>query len=66
MNRVEEIEQQVASLSDLELARFRAWFTEFDEQQWDKQLEADAERGKLARMAETARRSYEAGLTRPL
>ncbi|MBI2433386.1 MAG: hypothetical protein HYV26_10985 [Candidatus Hydrogenedentes bacterium] len=64
MSRVEEIEHQVSSLSEQELARYRVWFAECDERQGDKQLEADAENGKLDRMAESAKRAYDAGLTR--
>jgi len=61
MSKVTQLEQQVAALSSEELAAFRAWFAEFDEEQWDRQLELDAENGKLERMAEGAMRAYDEG-----
>jgi len=66
MSNLTRLEQQVAALSTEELAAFRAWFAEFDEEQWDRQLEADAENGKLERMAESALRAYDEGRTKPL
>ena len=47
MTRIEEIENAVASLPVEEYRQFREWFLERDWTQWDKQLEADSESGKL-------------------
>ena len=44
---IHEIEQSIIELSPNELARFRQWFEEFDAKIWDKQIERDAESGKL-------------------
>ena len=41
MSTVREIEEAVQKLSDEDRAKFRAWFTEFDAAQWDRQIEAD-------------------------
>ncbi|MGH9817843.1 MAG: hypothetical protein ACRD6I_17360 [Candidatus Acidiferrales bacterium] len=54
MGKVEAIENQVKELSGDELARFRAWFIEFDGEHWDRQFEADAKAGKLDALAERA------------
>ena len=47
MTRIEEIEKAVASLPAEEYRRFREWFLELDWAQWDKQIQADSESGKL-------------------
>jgi hypothetical protein len=61
MGKVETIETQVKGLSADELARFRAWFAEFDGELWDRQLEADAQAGKLDALAEKALRDHQSG-----
>ncbi len=47
MTRIEEIENAVASLQVEEYRQFREWFLERDWAQWDKQILADSESGKL-------------------
>ncbi len=47
MRKIEEIENAVASLPVEEYRQFREWFLERDWAQWDKQIEADSESGKL-------------------
>ena len=61
MTKVEMLEREIA-----ELAIFRQWFAAFDAKAWDRQLEADAEAGKLNAVAESALSEYRAGKTRPL
>jgi len=63
---IQEIEQAVAELSSKELARFRAWFEEFDAQVWDEQIERDAKSGKLDKIADKAIRNYQAGKAKEL
>ena len=46
MSKVEQLEQQIQSLSEKELAEFRAWFQEFDWAMWDRKLERDVANGK--------------------
>jgi hypothetical protein len=66
MTKVEMLEREVAGLTSDELAIFRQWFAAFDAKAWDRQLEADAEAGKLNAVAESALSEYRAGKTRPL
>jgi hypothetical protein len=47
MTGIEEIEKAVASLPVEEYRQFREWFLERDWAQWDKQIQADSESGKL-------------------
>ena len=44
---INEIEQAIRELSSEELARFRAWFEEFDAEVWDEKFGRDAKSGKL-------------------
>ena len=48
---IEEIEKAVAKLGPHELAKFRAWFEEFDSARFDEKIERDAKSGKLDKLA---------------
>lgn len=61
MSRVEQVEKQVSELDASELRIFREWFARYDDEAWDRQLEADAQNGKLARLADRALRNHKAG-----
>ena len=58
---VTEIEQAVQRLSPEELARFRAWFAQFDAQLWDQQIERDVAAGRLDALADQALRDLRTG-----
>ena len=64
MSDLEDIEQRIQKLLPDELAQFRAWFTEFDHQLWDRQIEADSKVGKLDGLAAQALADYKAGKAR--
>lgn len=61
-----ELESAVTGLSPDDLARFRAWFAEYDGEIWDRQIEEDAKNGKLDTLAEEAIRAHRAGETTEL
>lgn len=61
MSTVEQLEAAVQLLSPEERAQFRAWFAEFDAQEWDRQLEADVAAGRLDWLADEADRDRQAG-----
>jgi hypothetical protein len=63
MSAVCGVQQAVECLSPLELAAFRQWFAEFDADAWDKQIEADAQAGRLDAFAAEALAEYRAGKT---
>jgi hypothetical protein len=63
MNRVEDLEGQVRTLSSEELKAFRDWFATFDAKVWDDQIAADSRQGKLRSLAERALRDHESGLS---
>jgi len=66
MSTLEAIEQAVEQLKENELADFRAWFTKFDSDRWDKQIERDAASGKLDRLVAEALYDFDAGRVREL
>jgi hypothetical protein len=61
MTQVQRIEEEVASLPKVELAKFRSWFENFDAKAWDKQIEKDIDSGKLDDMANKAIADFKAG-----
>lgn len=61
MTQVQKIEEEVASLPKLELAKFRSWFEKFDAQEWDKQIERDMTSGKLDDIANKAIADFKLG-----
>ena len=61
MSELEELEKRIRKLSPQDLAKFRAWFAEFDHALWDRQIEADSKSGKLDRLANEALADYKAG-----
>jgi hypothetical protein len=63
---VEDIEKAVAKLAPDELAKFRAWFEEFDAARFDAKIERDAKSGKLDRLANEALREFREGRARGL
>jgi hypothetical protein len=66
MSEIEQLEQSIKSLPPQDLAKFRAWFVEFDAQVWDARIEADAKAGKLDGLINEALADYKAGKAREL
>ena len=66
MTRIEEIEQTVATLPAEDYRRFREWFLERDWAQWDKQIQADSESGKLDFLVKEAMEEKKRGDLRDL
>ncbi|HLI17013.1 MAG TPA: hypothetical protein VKV22_01930 [Rhodanobacteraceae bacterium] len=66
MGKLENIEQQIASLTGEELARFRAWFASYDGAEWDAQIADDAAAGRLDALAQAALAEHRDGRTRAL
>jgi hypothetical protein len=62
MTKIEEIEKAVEQLPPEGLAKFRAWFQEFDARVLDEKVERDAKAGKLDKLMVEARANHAAGL----
>lgn len=66
MTKIEQLEREVRELSAQELASFREWFAEFDAAAWDRQIEEDADSGRLDQLADTALGDHADGRSRKL
>ncbi len=66
MPTVKEIEKAIETLPRDQLAEFRAWFEEFDAQNFDAAIEQDIKAGKLDRLAEEALAEHKKGRSREL
>jgi hypothetical protein len=66
MSEIEELEARVRSLPPERLAKFREWFYKFDNELWDRQIEADAKAGKFTKLINKARREFDEGKVREL
>lgn len=66
MTKLEDIENAIAHLSDTDLAKFRAWFEDWQERQFDVSIEKTAGSGTLDWLADEAREEQRQGASRPL
>jgi hypothetical protein len=66
MSKVESIEREIERLDDKSFAAFRAWFVEYENSRWDRQIESDASSGKLDPLIEQALAEHRTGKTSPL
>jgi hypothetical protein len=66
MKTLEDIEKAVTELSVDQLAKFRAWFEEFEAVRFDQKIERDAKSGKLDRLAARALADFRSGRAREL
>ena len=61
-----DLEKAIAKLPPDDLARFRAWFEQFDAARFDEKIESDAKTGKLDRLAQAALEDVRKGRAREL
>jgi hypothetical protein len=66
MTTLEDIERAVTELTADQLAKFRAWFEEFEAARFDQKIERDVKTGRLERLAEQALGDFHAGRAREL
>jgi hypothetical protein len=66
MSTVVEIQEAIARLNETEREELRLWLDAYEEDDWDRQLTADAASGKLDFMREQAETAKRKGLLRPL
>jgi hypothetical protein len=58
---VEKVKKTIINLSSIEYIELRDWFIEYDNNEWDKQIEKDIRSGKLNPLAEEALKDYRNG-----
>ena len=56
----------MAEFDESELRQFAAWFAEFEQQVWDRQMEEDSNSGRLDFLHEEAQRERAEGSLRDL
>jgi len=61
MTKLEQIEREIQTLSNEEFAELRVWVLERDWEEWDRQIERDAEAGKLDRLFAEAQEAHRQG-----
>lgn len=61
MHTIQAIEQAIQQLPESELQELHRWFTAFTEDLWDRQIEHDANAGKLDALAAEALAEYHNG-----
>jgi hypothetical protein len=67
MSQIEALKRDIEGLSAEELAEFRAWFVEFDDNRWDQRIEMDSKAGRgLASLASKALEQHRRGESREL
>jgi len=66
MAKVDEIKAEIEALPRDDYAELRRWFTERDWEEWDAELEADSEAGKLDFLVEEALAEKRQGKLRDL
>lgn len=63
---LQELENTVAQLPADDLAAFASWFEEYLSDQWDRQIEADIQAGRLEEAGRRADAAFDAGECHPL
>jgi hypothetical protein len=66
MSKIEQLEREIEKLSRTQLAKFREWFHRHDAAEWDRQIETDAQAGRLDKLADKALAMHKAGKTKEL
>ena len=66
MSEVQELEMRIRNLPSEEQAQLRDWFYEFDNELWDRQIQADFKAGKFTSLMDESRKEFAAGQVREL
>jgi len=66
MTKLQLLEEEIKRLSPEEIAELRDWLLELDADQWDREIERDADSGKLDKVFEKSLADHRAGKSREL
>ena len=66
MSSLVKIQQDILALPQVEYLQLRKWFSELDWDNWDREIEADSEAGKLDFLVEEAHEEKEKGTLKDL
>ena len=65
MSTITDIQEAIVRLSPVEREELRRWLDQFEEDDWDRQITADAASGKLDFLSEEALRAKRKGKLKP-
>jgi hypothetical protein len=63
MTRVQALASEIQNLTPRELVEFRKWFEDYDNELWDRQIEADSKAGKFDQLEAEALAEFDRGET---
>lgn len=66
MSEVQELQMRIHNLPSEEQAQLRDWFYEFDNELWDRQIQADFKAGKFTGLIDEAQKEFAEGKVREL
>ena len=66
MTKVEKLEIEVQNLNRTDLATFREWFRQYDDKEWDQQIEVDVREGRMGELAKEALAEYAIGTSKQI
>jgi hypothetical protein len=66
VNQLDLVKSGITQLTLVELTQLKIWLIDLIEDQWDKQIEADSQAGKLDFLIEEAQLAARNGKTKPL
>ncbi len=61
MMTITKIKEAVQSLPEEQFEEVSLWFSDYEEQHWDRQIEQDQQSGPLRDLMEKSRADFEAG-----
>jgi len=66
MVSITEIQEAIRVLPETEYVRLRQWISDLDWERWDREIEADAEAGRLDFLIAEAREAKDRGALAPV
>lgn len=66
MASITKIQEDILALSETDYQQLRQWLNELDKDEWDRQIEADSNAGKLDFLIAEAREAKEKGTLKNL
>jgi len=66
MTKLQRLEEEIQTLPPEEIAQLRDWLLELDADQWDRDIERDANSGRLDKVFEKSLKDHRAGKSHEL
>jgi hypothetical protein len=66
MTSITKIQEEILALSETDYLQLKQWFNELDKDEWDRQIEADSNAGKLDFLIAEALEAKEKGTLKNL